>query len=101
MANWLRSQIWVESDEPARARDSSFNRVWTPPGRDYESLRVFASGLATVMPTTSRVEADYFSFINYRKNEYNAGLSDFSLEGVLFSRQAKELERYFNLLPDQ
>lgn len=52
---------------------------------------MFAAGLTCVMPTTSRVEAD-FSFINYRKNEYNAAFSDFSLAEVLFTRQFNDLE---------
>lgn len=69
----------------------SFNKAWQPAGHRFSSLRRFAAGLASVMPTTSRVEAD-FSFINYRKNEFNAALSDFSLEGVLFARQRKDLE---------
>ena len=58
---------------------------------------MFAAGLASVMPTTSWVEAD-FSFINYRKDEYNAALSDFSLEGVLFARQFNDLEAYLNAI---
>lgn len=70
---------------------ASFNNVWATAGQRFASLRQFAAGLATVMPTTSRVEAD-FSFINYRKDEFNSALSDFSLEGVLFARQRKDLD---------
>ena len=80
------------------SRHSSFNRVWSALGSDYSSLRMFAAGLASVMPTTSRVEGD-FSFINYRKDEYNAALSDFSLEGVLFARQFNDLEAYLHAIP--
>lgn len=79
------------------SKSASFNKVWDAAGERFSSLRMFASGIATVMPTTSRVEAD-FSFINYRKDEFNAALSDFSLEGVLFSRQRKDLEAYLTCL---
>ena len=74
-----------------------FNQAWEPAGHRFQSLRRYAAGLASLMPTTSRVEAD-FSFINYRKNEYTSALSDFSLEGILFARQLKELEQLVNVL---
>ena len=77
----------------------SFNKAWQPAGHRFPSLRRFAAGLASVMPTTSRVEAD-FSFINYRKDEYNAALSDFSLEGVLFARQRKDMESLLACIHD-
>ncbi len=63
----------------------------------YSSLRLFCSGLSSVTPTTSRVEAD-FSFINYRKDDFNSTMSDIALEGVLFARQRKDLEILLNHL---
>ncbi|OAE22784.1 hypothetical protein AXG93_2035s1680 [Marchantia polymorpha subsp. ruderalis] len=57
------------------------------------------TGLASVMPTTNRVEAD-FSFMNYRKNEYNSNLSDYSLEGVMFARQFKQLDSLISYIYD-
>lgn len=75
------------------SESTSFNKIWQTASDRFWNLRQFAAGLATVMPTTSRVEAD-FSLINYRKDEFCTGLSDFSLEGVLFSRQRAELEAY-------
>ena len=79
------------------ARKKSFNIAWAPLGKCFPSLRRFVSGLASVMPTTSRVEAN-FSFINYRKDEFNSALSDFSLEGVLFARQRNDLETLLNCM---
>ena len=35
---------------------------------------MFVEGLATMMPTTSRVESD-FSLMSYRRNSYCAGLT--------------------------
>jgi hypothetical protein len=82
-----------------KVKQKSFNQAWEPAGHRFSSLRRFAAGLASVMPTTSRVDAD-FSFINYRKNEYNAALSDLSLEGVLFVRQVKQLESLLACMHD-
>ncbi len=59
-----------------------FNKVWAPVGGErFSSLRLFCSGLSSVIPTTSRVEAD-FSFINYRKDDFKSAMSDIALEGV-------------------
>ena len=74
-----------------------FNEAWKPAGHRFQYLCRFAAGMASLMATTSRVEAD-FSFINYRKDEYNSALSDYSLEGVLYARQLKELEALVNIL---
>lgn len=56
---------------------------------------MFVAGLASVMPATSWLETD-FSSMNYRKDEYNAALSDFSLKGVLFARKFNDSEAYLN-----
>jgi hypothetical protein len=59
-------------------------------GSRFSELQTFAAGIASVMPTTSRVEGD-FSLMNYRRNEYCANLTDFSLEGVMHSKQYPDL----------
>lgn len=64
---------------------------------DYSSLHTFALGLTSIMPTKSHVEADFF-FINYRKSEFNAAVSDFSLEGFLFARQFNDLGAYLHVI---
>lgn len=70
--------------------NKSFNKALDPVGHRLSSLLRFAAGLASVMPTKSRVEAD-LSFINCRRDECNTSLCSFSLEGVLLARQLKQL----------
>jgi hypothetical protein len=53
------------------------------------------SGVATVMPGTAIVEAD-FSTINYEKDDHRFALISFSLEGILRSRQLEKLRQTFN-----
>ena len=53
---------------------------------------MFAEGLATVMPTNSSVEGN-FSLMSYRRNYYCLGLTDFSLEGVMYAKQYKALQK--------
>ena len=60
-------------------------------------LRRFALSIASVMPTTSCVEAD-LSFINCRKDEFNSSLSDLPPDGVLFARQMNDLETLLNCM---
>ncbi len=68
-----------------------FEIAWLPGGSRFQDLQMFCVGLATVMPTTSRVEGD-FSLVNYRKNDHCSNLSDFALEGVMHSHQLRELQ---------
>ncbi len=66
-----------------KASSVLFNKVWALVGTErFFSLRLFCSGLSSVMPTTSRVEAD-ISFINSRKDYFNSATSDIALEGVV------------------
>ena len=65
---------------------NGFSKFWAPCGSRFLELQQFAAGLATVMPTTSRVEGD-FSPISCYRNEYCSAMTDFSLEGVLYSKQ--------------
>ena len=53
---------------------------------------MFTAGLTTVMPTTSCVEGD-LSLINYRRNSYCLGLTEFSLEGIMYESQYKALQK--------
>lgn len=73
------------------------HQAWEPERRCFQSQRLYAAGLACMMPTTGRVESD-ISFMSYRKNEYKTTLSDFSLEGAMFSGQLKQLEHLLNIL---
>jgi hypothetical protein len=73
-----------------RESKKEFSVAWSGVGSRFSELQTFAAGIATVMPTTSRVEGD-FSLMNYRRNEYCANLTDISLEGVMHSKQYPDL----------
>lgn len=87
-----KALIRAVANEPAlQARlekDASkeFGKAWSGAGSRFEALQTFISGIATVMPTTSRVEGD-FSLMNYRRDEHCAALTDYSLEGVMHAKQ--------------
>jgi hypothetical protein len=71
--------------------NQDFDLAWAPGGSRFQDLQSFSAGLATVMSTTSRVEGD-FSLTHYRRNEYCSNLSDFALEGVIHSKQLRDLQ---------
>jgi hypothetical protein len=71
---------------------SAFSKSWSPCGSRLKDLEKFSAGLATAMPTTSRVEGD-FSPMNSRRNSYCSAMTDFSLEGVMYSKQYDALQR--------
>ena len=50
----------------------------------------FCGGIASAFPGTSTVESD-FSIVKYEKDEYRMSLTDFSLEGILHSKQFEKL----------
>ena len=64
----------------------SFEDCWSPLGIGFEELKSFAGGIATVMPGTSSVEAD-FSLINWHKDPNAKAMTDFSLESILHCKQ--------------
>ncbi len=65
--------------------DSNFGKAWRPFGNCFPYMLCFAANLASVMPRTAIVEAD-FSTINYEKDDHRSALTSFSLEGILHSR---------------
>jgi hypothetical protein len=97
----LRSLL--EAEKPmvstlvASSKFGDFKTAWRPLGTRFASLQTFLAGIATPMPTTSRVEGD-FSLANYRRNAYCSRLSDFSLEGVMHAKQLKTLQDSVMLL---
>ena len=56
----------------------------------FQQIKKFCGGLATIFPGTATVESD-FSIVNYKKDQYRAALSNFSLEGILHAKQAEAL----------
>jgi hypothetical protein len=77
------------------SEDSDFGKAWRPLGNRFPYMLHFAAGLASVMPGTATVEAD-FSTINYEKDDHRSALTSFSLEGILHSRQLEKLRQTFN-----
>jgi len=77
------------------SEDSDFGKAWRPLGNRFPYMLRFAAGLASVMPGTTTVEAD-FSTINYEKDDHRSALTSFSLEGILHSRQLEKLRQTFN-----
>jgi hypothetical protein len=72
------------------SEDFDFGKAWQPLGNRFPYMLCFAAGLASVMPGTATVEAD-FSTINYEKDDHRSALTSFSLEGILHSRQLEKL----------
>lgn len=56
----------------------------------FGALREFCGSLASVLSNTSMVESD-FPIIGWEKDVYRKGLTDFSLEGVLYCKQLLRL----------
>jgi hypothetical protein len=69
----------------------AFKDSWSPLGKEYNGLREFCGGLASVMPGTSSVESD-FSLINWTRDPHSKSLTDFSLESILHCKQYRTLE---------
>ena len=70
---------------------TSFNQAWEPLGARFENLKEFCGGLGSILPNTSRVEAD-FSLMTMELSDQRVNLSAFSLAGILHCKQLKELE---------
>ncbi|KAG9416837.1 hypothetical protein AC1031_001229 [Aphanomyces cochlioides] len=71
-----------------------FNDGWDALGTaQYQSLRQYAAGLATVFPNTTSVESD-FSILKWEKDEFRSSMLDLSLEGIF---QAKQFDSLMNV----
>ncbi len=68
----------------------SFKECWSPLGKDYNALKEYCGGLASVMPCTSLVEAD-FSLNNWTRDPHSKSLTDFSLGSILHCKQDRTL----------
>lgn len=62
-------------------------------------LCLFVGALASVFPGTSTVESD-FSMIGLEKDCYRSNLTDFSLEGILQSKQYSEIKQIAEVAND-
>jgi hypothetical protein len=71
--------------------DIDFHDAWVTVQPQFPKLCVFAGGLATIYPGTTRVEGD-FSVIGWEKNIYRSALMDFALEGIMHTKEFKSLQ---------
>ena len=67
-----------------------FSKSWNLCVSCFRELLLFSAGLATLMPTSIRVEGN-FSSMGYRRNYYCSGMTNFALEGVMYAEQSFEL----------
>ena len=80
-------RTYREDESFARAIDAHknsylFDESWSPVGVGFQELKSFAGRIATVMPETSSVEAN-FSLISWHKDVYSKSMTDFLLESIL------------------
>ena len=69
-----------------------FSKSWAPCGSCFQELLLFSAGLATLMPTSIRVEGN-FSSMGYRRNYYCSGMTNFALERVMYAKQFFDLRK--------
>jgi hypothetical protein len=75
----------------SQATLQAFKDSWSPLGKEYNALKEYCGGIASVMPGTSSVESD-FSLINWTRDPHSKSLTDFSLESILHCKQYRTLE---------
>uniref|UniRef100_M4BTW7 Uncharacterized protein n=1 Tax=Hyaloperonospora arabidopsidis (strain Emoy2) TaxID=559515 RepID=M4BTW7_HYAAE len=71
--------------------NTTFENGWYHVQHQFEHLKTFCGGLATAFPCTSTVESD-FSVFKWEKDDCRIGLTDFSLEGILHTKQFETLQ---------
>ena len=91
MKGLLSQNARIKALVQTEKHSSSFVEAWAPfDDNQFALLKRFFGGLASLFPCTATVESD-FSVINWEKDNYRASLTDFSLEGILHSKQYFEL----------
>ena len=69
---------------------TTFDEGWKHVHGRFEYLKKFCGILATAFPGTSTVESD-FSIVKWEKDDCQVALTDFSLEGILHTKQFDKL----------
>jgi hypothetical protein len=74
--------------------ETDFAAGWmaTGAGDRFPALCQFCGDLASAFPNTTTVESD-FLIIGWEKNDYRKSLTDFSLEGILHTKQFATLKK--------
>jgi hypothetical protein len=86
-----RSEAVLRAGIDACDARTSFETAWTALSAQFPDLVEFCGGLATIFPGTATVESD-FSILRWEKDAFRKDLSDFSLEGVLQTKQYQLLD---------
>jgi len=66
--------------------NTSFQQAWSIVEGQFDVIRNFCGGIATVFANTATVESD-FSILGWEKDEYRMSLTDLSLEGIIQCKQ--------------
>jgi hypothetical protein len=94
-AEFLRAfrdeRLLREAVEKNSGKSVGFIDGWSPTNDRFTMLQKCCGGLASAFPNTATVESD-FSIIGWEKNDNRVDLTDFSLEGILHSKQFKDLQ---------
>ena len=86
-----RSEPSLKDALDACDMQTGFKEGWDLTQGRFLRLREFCGGLASVFPGTANVESD-FSVVKWEKDDSRTSLTDFSLEGILHSKQFEELQ---------
>ena len=65
---------------------TTFDEGWKHVHGRFKYLKKFCEGLATAFPGTSTVESN-FSIVKWEKDDWLIALTDFSLEGIMHTKQ--------------
>ena len=90
----------IKNDADAANGPKNFKDSWATTQGRFPMLQQFCGGLATAFPNTATVESD-FSVIGWEEDDTRRDLTDFSLEGILHSKQFRELKKLVIDLPGQ
>jgi hypothetical protein len=87
--------VRILEKEQARSNLSTFENCWSPIiRREYDDLRNYCGGIASVIPWTGSEELDV-SIINWTTDPSSPRLTDFSLEAILHCKQFGTLRKLF------
>jgi hypothetical protein len=92
-----REDAGIKNSLDALRGVQSMKECLSPLDESYDLLRTFCGGIATVMPCTSSVEAD-FSNVNWTRDPNSSMMTDFSLESILDFKQRDCLDEVWNKL---
>jgi len=87
---YARDNILRQALDNLHDETTQFEEGWGIVGEGYNLLKQFCGDLASTFPNTATVEND-FSVLGWEKDDYRRSITDFSLEGVMHSKQFKAL----------